>query len=599
MKIIGIFIISLFLVFYSNSYDIANRAVASSTKATQVEELTISANSIPKEKYENVFKNLVARGIERYSYELTHPLAGRYFKQALVYFEKAFEFILDNDDIKKKQEKEYLLNKHIGMVYVSWGKANTAAKYLVLASSVAPSKIELAGVLKELSVVYETVNHTASVLALLESIHLNPLNPSALQLLSRLEESDIINLGDNKPKWVKTYADYMTLVLKIGHDIVNALEAKLRNLGKDGEIGDDARNAILDASRLEYAAFDIFDRKNMTQEAWRRLENASRWMNHEKAKLTSYNINDDEDNIGKIKSIFGSKFFADATEMGYKPLKGSKLYRKKILFIVGLPRSGSTLLEQMLNAHSSIVARGENSLFNSYLNDFRTDMMNNMDSKAKTQQVLEKWGEKILNEMIFQDDNSSSKNVEVAVDKMLFNFQNIGFIQLIIPESIIIHIYKSNIKSSGFSLFKKQFYLNTASWSYKLEGIVQYYSKIYLPMMKHWDEVLPKGRVIHIKYEDLINNPQSTLERITSAAGLALEKSMIDTYHSVQNPSSILTSSSHQVRKPISNSQQSGWKKYTKQLEPLSVLPDYIEFPLKSDLFKNIGVEKNQEQCIK
>ena len=68
MKIIGIFIISLYLIFYSNSYDIANGAVASSTKATQVEELTISVNSIPKEKYENVFKNLVARCIERYSY---------------------------------------------------------------------------------------------------------------------------------------------------------------------------------------------------------------------------------------------------------------------------------------------------------------------------------------------------------------------------------------------------------------------------------------------------------------------------------------------------------------------------------------------------
>ncbi len=233
------------------------------------------------------------------------------------------------------------------------------------------------------------------------------------------------------------------------------------------------------------------------------------------------------------------------------------------IFIVGLPRAGSTLLEQILSSHSMVDGtlelpnilslsqrlrrRGRQSGANPYpqiLADLSAD-------------ELQKFGAEFLS-----DTRIHRKGAPYFIDKMPNNFRHLGLINQILPNAKIIDARRHPM-SCCFSGFK-QLFAEGQEFSYDLKDIGRYYSD-YVALMEHWDKVLP-GKVLRVHYEDVVADVDSQVRQILDYCGLPFEEACIN-FH--QTDRSIRTPSSEQVRQPIFKSGLQQWLNFEPWLDPL------------------------------
>jgi tetratricopeptide (TPR) repeat protein len=233
------------------------------------------------------------------------------------------------------------------------------------------------------------------------------------------------------------------------------------------------------------------------------------------------------------------------------------------IFIVGLPRSGSTLLEQILSSHSQVdgtmelpnmlalaqkLRRGERMSSTNHYPAVLNDL---------SQQQLAEFGEQFLRETRVHRGSAP-----FFIDKMPNNFRHIGLISLILPNAKIIDARRHPMACcfSGF----KQLFAEGQEFTYGLEEIGTYY-KDYVELMDHWDKVLP-GKVLRVQYEDVVADLDTQVRRILDYCGLEFEESCISFY---ETDRSIRTPSSEQVRQPIYQSGVEQWKNFEIYLNPL------------------------------
>ncbi|MGA1341470.1 MAG: tetratricopeptide repeat-containing sulfotransferase family protein [Hyphomonas sp.] len=234
------------------------------------------------------------------------------------------------------------------------------------------------------------------------------------------------------------------------------------------------------------------------------------------------------------------------------------------VFIVGLPRSGSTLLEQMLACHSQIEGTHELPVLPSVkrrahrlcAERFRSSYLSALGQITPVE--LASLGERYLDESALFRTGAK----RFFTDKMPFNFEHIGLIHKILPSAVIIDI-RRNPLDCGLSLYK-QYFTQGSGFSYSLEGIGHYYNG-YLRLMDHWNSVLP-GRVLCVRYEALVEDPEAQLSAILSHIGLAYEPGCLD-FHKSARP--VRTASSEQVRRPMNASGIGIWRRAEAHLEPL------------------------------
>jgi tetratricopeptide (TPR) repeat protein len=228
------------------------------------------------------------------------------------------------------------------------------------------------------------------------------------------------------------------------------------------------------------------------------------------------------------------------------------------IFIVGLPRAGSTLLEQILASHSmvdgtmelhNILAlaarlRGHGGRYPANLHDIAPD-------------ILQKLGEQYLN-----DTQCYRTGAPLFIDKMPNNFLHIGLIKLILPNAKIIDARREPMACcfSGY----KQLFGEGQTFTYSLEHIARYYNS-YVKLMAHWDKVLP-GEVLLVQHEDVINDLEAQVRRMLDFCGLPFEPQCLD-FHKTQR--TIKTPSSEQVRQPIYRSGMDQWRNFEEFLQPL------------------------------
>ncbi len=246
------------------------------------------------------------------------------------------------------------------------------------------------------------------------------------------------------------------------------------------------------------------------------------------------------------------------------------------IFILGLPRSGSTLLEQIIASHSMVEGTSELP----YLGRIATSMnRNRADGINYPEAVLElkdkhfdQLGEKYL-------QKAKMHRIEgkpFFIDKMPNNFPNIGLLHSILPNAKIIDARRHPLDSC-FGNFK-QLYAKGQNFTYDLSDIGEYFLQ-YQRMMDHWDEVLP-GRVLHCQYEDTVNDLETQVKRVLEYCGLPWEEGCVN-YH--QNDRVVRTASSEQVRQPIYNKSIGTWRRYESGLEELvdvlePILPLYEKY---------------------
>jgi predicted Zn-dependent protease len=249
------------------------------------------------------------------------------------------------------------------------------------------------------------------------------------------------------------------------------------------------------------------------------------------------------------------------------------------IFVVGLPRSGSTLIEQILASHSQVEGTMELPEVTSITRMLREragadgempyhDALAALDAGA-----LRELGERYLDNTRIQRKTAAP----LFIDKMPNNFMHVGLIHLMLPNATIIDARRHPL-ACCFSGFKQHF-ARGQGFSYSLEDLGRYY-RDYVALMAHFDAVLP-GRIHRVFYERMVEDTEGEIRRLLDHCGLPFEESCLRFF---QNERPVRTASSEQVRRPIYREGVDHWQNYAPWLVPLEstlgqVLQRYPEVP--------------------
>jgi len=232
-------------------------------------------------------------------------------------------------------------------------------------------------------------------------------------------------------------------------------------------------------------------------------------------------------------------------------------------FILGLPRAGSTLLEQILSSHSQVDGtlelpnilslsqrlrrRGRQGAANPY-----PEILSDLSD-----QEFEEFGKKYINDTRFHRQGAA-----FFIDKMPNNFRHLGLIHLVLPNAKIIDARRHPMACcfSGY----KQLFAEGQEFTYNLQDLGRYYGD-YVELMDHWDRVLP-GKVLRVQYEDVVSDLGTQVNRILDHCGSPFEEACVN-FHTTKR--SVRTPSSEQVRQPIYKSGLDQWRNFEPWLTPL------------------------------
>jgi tetratricopeptide (TPR) repeat protein len=363
-------------------------------------------------------------------------------------------------------------------------------------------------------------------------------------------------------------------VVPILEELIPAYERRLDSQHR-------AKNIIAESlNRLHLAMFAYNDVKAKNfPVAFRHLSQAHK---HKMSALPPWNKGFELVKIAQTKNIFKAGF--------WPPGIGSETQTP--IFIIGFVRSGSTLLERILDAHSLIVGTGENSVFNGRLDDIRNQIVEVSVSgqPGALESLTRRLAYEVVDEMRNRwevieasterpSDEALKEDPKRFVDKMLTNYYNVGFIQMLYPKALILHVAREPMDTI-FSAYKHEFPSGTLDYTSDFEGLAELYHS-YRDVMEHWDEVLP-GRVTHVRYEDMVNDMPGMARAIIDATGLPWDESVLD-FHKKKH--AVNTLSSTQVRKGIYKDSLKSWMRYEHELQPLvKLIGDRVKYDLKTTL---------------
>ena len=233
------------------------------------------------------------------------------------------------------------------------------------------------------------------------------------------------------------------------------------------------------------------------------------------------------------------------------------------IFILGLPRAGSTLIEQILASHSMIDGTLELPNILSIAQSLRGgDIYGKEGNYPKSMNTLTNEQRVSLGNMFINDTMMHRQGAPMFTDKMPNNFRHIALIHLILPNAKIIDARRYPLDCC-FSMFK-QLFAQGQEFSYGLKEAGSYYNS-YVKLMNHWDDVLP-DKVLRVNNEDVIDDLEGQVERILNFIDIPFEESCVS-FHKTER--SVRTASSEQVRQPINKKGMGRWKPYAKHLKPL------------------------------
>ncbi len=233
------------------------------------------------------------------------------------------------------------------------------------------------------------------------------------------------------------------------------------------------------------------------------------------------------------------------------------------IFIVGLPRSGSTLVEQILASHSAVEGTQELAEIPRYVLELQ-GRNSDLDNPRYPEVIAELAPEEFvrLAERYLADTLVYRTGKPYFIDKMPNNFRHLGLIHLMFPDARIIDARREPMACCFGNL--KQLFARGQEFTYSVEDIARYY-RTYLELMRHWDEALP-GRVLRVVHEDVVNDLDGNVRRLLDHCGLGFEVGCIE-YHRTER--SVRTASSEQVRQPIFREGLDQWRHYEPWLGPL------------------------------
>lgn len=325
--------------------------------------------------------------------------------------------------------------------------------------------------------------------------------------------------------------------------------AAMRGLLESGKISD------LDKVLIEFALGKALEDARQFEESFKHYQAA----NSAYTKLRPFNY-----------SSLNDRFMSQFTAEHFASRKGQGNDSDAPIFVVGLPRSGSTLLEQIFSSHSLVDATQELDEIVSIARD-----INNPGAAPDAQ-----YPQSVANLTADQIADLAQRYLDYVrpyrqgapyfVDKAPHNFQHIGLIKTLFPKAKIIDIRRHPM-ASGWSLYR-QLFADSFQFSYDLETIGKFYND-YVKLMDYWHSVLP-GEILTIRYEDLVNDLSATVGSVLGYCGLSPEEACLD-FH--LNKRAVATPSSEQVRQPLYSDAMEHWKNYEAFLGPLKQTIEHEE----------------------
>ncbi len=234
---------------------------------------------------------------------------------------------------------------------------------------------------------------------------------------------------------------------------------------------------------------------------------------------------------------------------------------KTPIFIVGMPRSGTTLLEQVFHSHRDVFGAGELGYMPQLVREKFKDMRafeDRLKAGKVTAETFREMGAAYIEKI--RELNSDSPYI---TDKMPHNFLQVGFIKLALPNAKVIHSYRNPI-DNAFAIFKQIFGNDGHSYAYDLVELGQYHNK-YRELMAHWDSIFP-GQILENRYEDMVADLEKQTRTVLDFCGLDWDPNCLNFHESDR---AIRTASVTQVRQPIYSGSVEKWRKYEAQLQPL------------------------------
>ncbi len=260
-----------------------------------------------------------------------------------------------------------------------------------------------------------------------------------------------------------------------------------------------------------------------------------------------------DERLARVIRTFSREFFESRARM-----RPSVHGDQAPIFIVGMPRSGTTLLEQILSSHPGVYGAGElldlNDVImarsaNSRFPDFVPGL-----SAEDFARMGEAYRDRVW---------KLAPDAARITDKMPANFFYIGMIHLMLPDAKIIHAMRDPMDSC-FSNYARLFN-DTMEFAYDLGTLGRYYAR-YITLMRHWHEVLPQGSILDLRYEDMVADTEGQARRVLEYAGLPWDDNCL-AFH--RNTRHVKTASVAQVRKPIYKTSVARWQRFERHLQPL------------------------------
>jgi len=313
----------------------------------------------------------------------------------------------------------------------------------------------------------------------------------------------------------------------------------------------DPRTALIDRYHICFALGKAFEDRKAYDVSFRYYERG----NALKRAESRYRPELLEQNTANQKRFCTLPFFSER--------RGWGATSREPIFILGLPRAGSTLLEQILASHSEV--EGTQELANVPravldLQGYDPDLNNPRYPKCLTAMSADEL--RALGEKYLADTRIYRRGMPYFIDKMPNNFRHIGLIHLMLPNAKIIDARREPMACCFGNL--KQLYARGQEFAYSVEDIARYY-RTYLELMEHWDAVLP-GRVLRVHHEDVVDDLEGSVRRILEYCELPFEPACLE-FHRTER--SIRTASSEQVRQPIFRDGLDQWRRYEPWLGPL------------------------------
>lgn len=435
--------------------------------------------------------------LKRYA---TSAIYSHHWKEAIITYHQIFN---------TEPESPILLN-NLAMAYKMTGQSEKEYDCFMKALSINPNDLLT---LNNLGVFYyELGDMTAAESHYRKVLELNPIDPMALKGLTSCK------IFTNREET---------------HELLNQIERSLKKI----------QHTKQDQSLLYYAKGKILNDLESWDEAFASYQKANSLLG------SSFQRIHVTENFEVTKRVFTKELFEQKCQYGstsHQPI-----------FIIGMPRSGTTLTEQILSRHPDVVGCGEREdiyLYTKKIPELIGGSKNYPEAVEKiTPIIVQKLAEDYL-----EIESGCSQKFRYIVDKMPNNFMHLGLISILFPQAKIIHC-KRNPYDVGISLYFQDFIFDNLGWTTDLYSIGFCYRQ-YEELMNYWKRVLPI-EIYEIEYENLVNSPEEECKKLYSFCGLEWNDSYLEFQ---QANKKVFTRSAWQVRQPLYKSSINRWKHFKK-----------------------------------